>query len=391
MANTTVSAPISNAIPNALTSPVTRTASGRVFNFSAGPACLPEEVLKEVQADIWDYRGTGVGILEHSHRAATFDRMLAETFADCREVGAIPNDFDIVFMPGGATQQFGLIPMNWLHPGTTADYADTGVWASKAIAEARIWAKVVNASIHVTFEGSAHRYAHVPSASEMTQSPNAAYFHYCSNNTVYGTRWPEPPVTKAPLICDASSETFARPFDWSKHVMLYAAGQKTLGPSGMVLVVVRKDFVAKTRTDLPSMFDYRAFIAGESRPNTPPAFGIYLMGQMFKWIRAQGGPSGLAAKNAEKAQILYDAIDASGGFYVGLARKDSRSHMNVSFRLATEELSATFAKEAAAHGLDCLKGHKDAGGIRASIYSAFPKAGCVALAQFMREFQRVRG
>lgn len=379
------------AVTEALQSAVTQTASGRVFNFSAGPACLPEEVLKQVQEDVWNYRKTGVGILEHSHRAATFDRMLAETFAECRAVAEIPGDFEIVFMPGGATQQFGLIPMNWLTPGSVADYPDTGVWASKSIQEAKIWAKFIGATINVAFEGSTTRYDHIPSDAEMRLSPNAAYLHYCSNNTVYGTRYPAPPVTKAPLICDASSETFARPFDWSKHAMMYAAGQKTLGPSGMVLVVVRKDFVAKTRTDLPSMFDYRAFIAGESRPNTPPAFGIYLMGEMFKWIRRQGGPAGLAVKNAEKAQILYDVIDASGGFYAGLARKDSRSHMNVSFRLPTEELSATFAKDAAAHGLDCLKGHKDAGGIRASIYSAFPKAGCTALAQFMREFQRTRG
>lgn len=379
------------AAPHTLQSAVTQTASGRIFNFSAGPACLPEEVLKQVQEDVWNFRKTGVGILEHSHRSATFDRLLAETFAECRAVGEIPSDFDIIFMPGGATQQFALIPMNWLTPGSTADYPDTGVWTSKAIQEAKTWAAVVGATINVAFEGSACRYDHIPAADEIRHSPNAAYFHYCSNNTVYGTRYATVPVSKAPLVCDASSETFARPFDWSKHAMMYAAGQKTLGPSGMVLVVVRKDFVAKTRTDLPSMFDYRSFIAGESRPNTPPAFGIYLMGEMFKWIRRQGGPAGLAVKNAEKAQILYDVIDASGGFYAGLARKDSRSHMNVSFRLPTEEMSSLFAKEGAEHGLDCLKGHKDAGGIRASIYSAFPKAGCVALAQFMREFQRNRG
>ncbi|MBL9120629.1 MAG: 3-phosphoserine/phosphohydroxythreonine transaminase [Phycisphaerae bacterium] len=374
-----------------LPSAVTHTTSGRVYNFSAGPACLPEEVLKQVQADVWDYRKTGVGILEHSHRAPTFDRMLEETFAECRAAGEIPADFEIVFMPGGATQQFGLIPMAWLKPGAVADYPDTGVWAAKSIQEAKIWAKVIGARINVAFEGSTFKYDHVPAADEIKHSPDAAYFHYCSNNTVYGTRYPTTPVSKAPIICDASSETFARPHEWSKLAMLYAAGQKTLGPAGMVLVVVRKEFVAQSRTDLPSMFDYRTFIAGESRPNTPPTFGIYLMGEMFKWIRRQGGPSGLAIKNAEKAQILYDVMDRSGGYYTGLARKESRSHMNVSFRLPTEDLSATFAREAAAHGLDCLKGHKDAGGIRASIYSAFPKAGCQALAQFMVEFQRTRG
>jgi phosphoserine aminotransferase len=380
-----------SAVPNVLSSAVTRTASGRVYNFSAGPACLPEEVLKQVQEDVWDFRQTGVGILEHSHRAAPFDRLLAETFAECRAAGEIPADFEIAFLPGGATQQFGLIPMAWLRPASVADYADTGVWAAKSIQEAQTWAKVVGANVNVCFEGSRTRYDHVPSESELRLSPNAVYFHYCSNNTVYGTRYPATPKASAPIICDASSETFARPHEWSKLAMLYAAGQKTLGPAGMVLVVVRKEFVDRSRNDLPSMFDYRTFLAGESRPNTPPTFGIYLMGEMFKWIRRQGGPAGLAIKNAEKAQVLYDVIDRSSGFYAGLARPDSRSHMNVSFRLPTEELSSVFAKEAAAHGLDCLKGHKDAGGIRASIYSAFPKAGCVALAQFMAEFQRTRG
>jgi phosphoserine aminotransferase len=372
---------------------VYRAASGRVFNFSAGPACLPEEVLKEVQADVWDIRGTGIGMLEHSHRMPTFDAVLAEAFADCKGLFGREwsDDYDIAFLPGGATMQFAMIPLNWLPVGSVADYPDTGIWTSKAISEAKRFDPTLVGRVHVAFEGSKFRYDHVPDATELSLTPNAAYLHYCSNNTVYGTRYATPPSTPAPLVCDASSEMFARPHDLRRHAMIYASGQKTLGPSGMVLVVLRKDFLAKARKGLPGMLDYREYIAGESRPNTPPAFGIYLMGRMFKWIARQGGPAGLAVANAEKAKIVYDAIDGSGGFYVGLARPDSRSHMNVSFRLATEELAQRFAQDAAAAGLDGLKGHKDAGGIRASIYSAFPREGCVALAEFMREFARTKG
>ncbi len=376
-----------------LSTPVTRLASGRLFNFSAGPACLPEEVLKQVQQDVWDIRGTGIGMLEHSHRMPTFDAVLAEAFADCKALFGKQwsNDYEVVFLPGGATMQFAMIPLNWLPVGRIADYPDTGVWTSKAIADAQRFDPTLIGKVHVAFEGKKTKYDHVPDASELSLTPNAAYFHYCSNNTVYGTRYATTPVTSAPLICDASSEMFARPHDLGKHAMIYASGQKTLGPSGMVLVILRKDFLAKARTGLPSMFDYREYVAGESRPNTPPAFGIYLMGLMFKWIARAGGTAGLEKLNADKAALLYDVIDRSGGFYTGLARKDSRSHMNVSFRLPSDDLNQRFAKEATAAGLDGLKGHKDAGGIRASIYSAFPREGCVVLAQFMREFNARNG
>jgi len=381
------------AATSPLQAPVTRLASGRVFNFSAGPAVLPEEVLKQVQQDVWDIRGTGIGMLEHSHRNSTFDAVLAEAFADCKALfGAHWSDeYDVLFLPGGATLQFAMIPLNWLPVGAIADYPDTGVWTSKAIADAQRIDRSLVGRVHVAFEGKASKYDHVPSAAELSLTPGAAYLHYCSNNTVYGTRYATPPITDAPLICDASSEMFARPHDLQKHAMIYASGQKTLGPSGMVLVVLRKDFLAKARTGLPSMLDYREYAAGESRPNTPPAFGIYLMGQMFKWIARQGGAAGLERINAEKATLVYDAIDSSDGYYSGLARRDARSHMNISFRLRTEELSQKFAKEAREAGLDGLKGHKDAGGLRASIYSAFPREGCVALTQFMRDFTARNG
>lgn len=379
----------------------TTAAPPRVHNFSAGPAALPEEVLREAQRDLWDIDGSGVGILEHSHRGPLFDRLLAEALADCRKVGNVPETHEVLFIPGGATLQFGMIPMNFLHPGGVADYLDTGVWAHKATVEAQHFAETVGAKINVAFDGRPTRYDHVPADSEIRPSDKAAYFHYCSNNTVFGTQFATPPLsgdtdrwTKTPLVCDASSDIFARPWDVARHAMIYASGQKNLGPSGMVLVIIRRDFMESARrghAKLVSMLDYRTYHEGESRPNTPNSWGIYLMGRVFKWILRQGGVAAMAKRNAEKAKILYDAIDSSGGFYTGLAKPASRSMMNVSFRLATPALDERFASEAAKEGLDGLKGHRDAGGIRASIYNPMQKEGCQALAEFMREFRRRAG
>ncbi|MFO0875314.1 MAG: 3-phosphoserine/phosphohydroxythreonine transaminase [Phycisphaerales bacterium] len=372
--------------------------STRAFNFSAGPATLPEEVLREAQQDIWDIAGSGVGILEHSHRGPLFDRLLHEAVTDCRAVGGVPDTHEVLFIPGGATLQFGMIPMNFLHPGGVADYLDTGVWAHKATVEAQRYAETIGAKVNVAFDGRPTRYDHVPADDEIRPSDNATYFHYCSNNTVFATQFARPPFgvdsprwAKTGLVCDASSDIFARPWDVAHHAMIYASGQKNLGPSGMVLVVIRRDFMAHARRGNVSMLDYRTYHEGESRPNTPNSWGIYLMGRVFKWIIRQGGVAALAKRNAEKARILYDAIDSSGGFYTGLARLASRSTMNVSFRLPTPELDDRFAIEAAKEGLDGLKGHRDAGGIRASIYNPMPREGCEALAGFMREFSRRNG
>jgi len=373
-------------------------ASGRVFNFSAGPAALPEEVLREVQRDVWDLAGSGVGILEHSHRGPVFDALLAETVADGRAVGGVPASHEFLFIPGGATLQFGMIPMNFLPEGTVADYLDTGVWAHKSIHEARIVAGLFRAEINVAFDGRPVRYDHVPVESEIRRSAKAAYLHYCSNNTVFATQFAAPPQPKEhastpliPLICDASSDIFARPFDFARHALTYASGQKQIGPSGMVLVVIDRAFMESGRPGLPSLLDYRTYAAGESRPNTPNTFGIYLMGRMFKWIIRQGGVEALASRNREKAAILYNAVDQSGGYYRGLAKVESRSLMNVSFRLATPAQDDRFAEEATKAGLDGLKGHRDAGGLRASIYNAMPREGCVALAEFMNDFARRNG
>ncbi|MBC24311.1 MAG: 3-phosphoserine/phosphohydroxythreonine transaminase [Phycisphaerae bacterium] len=372
------------------TSPGTTTTHGghvdRIFNFSAGPAALPEEIIQKAQQDIWNIHGSGIGILEHSHRGPVFDRVLAEAEEACRRVSGLGDDWEILFIQGGATTQFAMMPMNFLPADGTADYLDTGVWAHKSIAEARHFGNV-----NVAFDGTQCNYDHVPGSDEINQTEGAAYFHYCSNNTVFGTRFENIPDSDSPLICDTSSEMFGRPFDWDRHCAIYAGAQKNLGPSGVALVLLKKDFAEQGRTDLPSMFCYARHSKAGSRLNTPPTFGIYMMGQVFNWIHEQGGLTEMERRNSEKSSIIYDAIDTSGGFYTGLAQESSRSHMNVSFRLPTEELDDRFVEEAAAEKMDGLKGHRDAGGIRASIYNAFPREGCECLASFMKEFAARNG
>lgn len=361
-------------------------AAKRVFNFSAGPATLPEPVIRRAQSDLWSIFDSGVGIMEHSHRGKVFDRVIEEAEADCRAIANISDDYAILFLQGGATTQFATIPMNFLPEGATADYADTGVWTTKAIKEARLFGNV-----NVAFEGKACGYDHTPASDELNLTDAAAYFHYCSNNTIYGTRYNQLPKTHAPVICDASSEMFSRPVDINGHAMIYAGAQKNLGPAGVTLIIMRKDFMETARDGLASMFDYRKQASKGSRLNTPPAFGIYVMGQVFKWILEQGGLTAIQQRNDEKARIVYDAIDGSGGFYRGVSQPHCRSVMNVSFRTPSAETDAAFIAEAKAQEMDGLKGHRDVGGLRASIYNAFPRAGCEALAQFMTDFAQRNG
>jgi len=355
--------------------------SKRVFNFSAGPAMLPEDVILQARDDLWDIFGTGIGIMEHSHRGKAFDRVIEEAVADCRKVANISDDYEILFLQGGATLQFAMIPMSFLAPGKTADYIDTGEWSHKAIKEARLFGNV-----NVAFDGTKTNYDHVPAASEINLSSNAAYLHYTSNNTIYGTQFKSPPKSNAPLIVDASSDIFSRPIDVSAHAMIYAGAQKNLGPSGVVLVLIRKDFLAHAKSDLPSMLNYPQMAEKGSRLNTPPTFGIYFMGQVFKWILRNGGLQGMARRNEEKARLVYDAVDHSDGFYTCVPRADSRSLMNITFRLPNEELDAAFCAEAAKRDLAGLRGYRSVGGIRASCYNAMPREGCERLAEFMREF-----
>ncbi|MCP3902071.1 MAG: 3-phosphoserine/phosphohydroxythreonine transaminase [Planctomycetes bacterium] len=360
--------------------------SKRIFNFSAGPAVLPEDVIRQAQKDLWSIFDSGIGIMEHSHRGKAFDRVIAEAEADCRAIGNVPDDYEVLFLQGGATLQFAMIPMSFLPAGATADYIDTGVWTTKAIKEAKLFGNV-----NVAFDGSACSYDHTPTSGELKLTDGAAYCHYCSNNTIYGTRFETPPATSAPLIVDASSEMYSRPIDVGAHAMIYAGAQKNLGPSGVVLVIIRKDLMESARAGLPVMLDYKKQAAKGSRLNTPPTFGIYVMGQVFKWILGQGGLKAVAQANEAKARIVYDAIMGSGDFYAPVARPECRSRMNIPFRTGTPELDAKFISEALEHGMSGLKGHRDVGGLRASIYNAFPAAGCTALAEFMKDFAQRNG
>jgi phosphoserine aminotransferase len=353
----------------------------RIYNFSAGPAVLPEEVLLQARQDIWSIDGSGVGILEHSHRGKVFTGVIEQAAADCRRVADIGDDYDVLFLQGGATLQFAMIPMSFLARDRTADYLDTGSWTAKAIKEAKPFGNV-----NVAFAGSTTSYDHVPADNELSLTPDAAYSYYCANNTIYGTEFSRPPTTGSPLVCDASSDLFSRPLDVGRHALIFAGAQKNLGPAGCTLVIIRKDFAARVAEGLPSMLDYRKHADKGSCLNTPPVFAIYVMGQVFKWILAQGGLAALGTRNEQKAGIVYDAIDGSGGFYRPVARPDSRSWMNITFRTPDEKLDKKFIEEAAAHDMSGLKGHRSVGGLRASIYNAFPREGCEALASFMKDF-----
>ena len=358
--------------------------SDRIFNFSAGPAVLPEPVLRQAQKDLWNVAGSGIGVAEHSHRGKVFDRIFAETEAAARELAGIPDNYKVLFLQGGATLQFSMVPMCLLPAGRTADYLNTGVWSQKAIAEAK---KV--GAIHIAASSEETKFDRIPDVASIRYSDNPAYVHFTSNNTIYGTQWTsEPPVPAgAPLVCDASSDIYARPIDIAKYGLIYAGAQKNLGPSGVTFVIVRDDLADLGSKDLPILLQYRTHVKDGSMHNTPNTFGIYLMGEVFKWIKAEGGLSGIKERNERKAKLLYDAIDASKVF-TARARAGSRSLMNVCFFSQSDELDARFVSEAAKRGLDGLKGHRNAGGVRASIYNAMPEAGVQALVDFIHEFER---
>lgn len=362
----------------------------RIYNFSAGPAALPEAVLHQAREDLWSVFGTGIGVLEHSHRGAVIDRVLHEAIEDCRTLAGVGDDHEILFLPAGATLQFAMIPMNFLPADGVADYLDTGVWAHKSVVEAKRFG-----TINVAFDGSRTNYDHLPAPRELTLTDGAAYLAYCANNTVFATQFTAPPATASPLVCDASSDIFSRPWDIAGHALVYASAQKNLGPAGITLSIVRRDFLDAARPAqaerLPGMLDYRCHARAGSRLNTPPTFGMYMIGRVLRWIIDEGGVEEMARRAEARSRLLYEAIDSSGGFYRGLARADSRSTMNVSFRTPSPELDDRFVAEAAAEGLDGLRGHREAGGLRASIYNPCPIAACEALASFMREFARRAG
>jgi phosphoserine aminotransferase len=358
--------------------------SDRIYNFSAGPATLPEPVLKQAQQDIWNIAGSGIGVLEHSHRGKVFDKVADEAEQACRELAGIPDSYKVLFLQGGASLQFAMVPMNLLPKGGTADYLVTGIWSQKAVKEAKLIGKV-----HEAASSADQNFSYIPAQSAIRYSERPAYVHITTNNTIFGTQWSAEPVLPAdvPLVADTSSDMFSRPIDVSKYGLIYAGAQKNLGPSGTVLVIIRDDLVDAGPKELPSMLQYRIHAAERSMYNTPSTFGIYLMGEVFKWIQGLGGLRAMAEQNAEKAKVLYDYLDQSD-FFRGTARVDSRSLMNVCFRAPTEDLEAKFVSEAAKRGLDGLKGHRSAGGMRASIYNAFPRTGVQALVNYMKDFER---
>ena len=356
----------------------------RIHNFSAGPAVLPESVLRKAQEAIWNAGGSGIGILEHSHRGKLFERVINEAEEACRNLGGIPDNYRVLFLQGGASLQFAMVPMNFLSADRTADYLVTGVWSQKAVKEAKALGKV-----HIAVTGEATNFDRIPQPEEIRYSANPAYVHITTNNTIYGTQWrTEPPVPSGvPLVADTSSDMYSRPIDIRKYGIIYAGAQKNLGPSGVVLVIIRDDLVEAGSKTVPTMLQYRTHAGESSLYNTPPTFGIYVMGEVFKWIQAEGGLAGMAEHNEAKARLLYEFIDNSD-FFRGTVQPDSRSRMNVCFRAPTEELEAKFISEATKRGLDGLKGHRSAGGMRASIYNACPRRAVEALVAFMKEFER---
>ena len=358
----------------------------RIHNFSAGPAVLPVEVLAEAQRDLLSLPGVGMSVLEISHRSKPFDEIIQGCEADLRTLAGIPDDCHVLFLQGGASLQFSMVPMNLLPEGGSADYIITGSWSQKAVKEA----KRVGA-VKIAGSTESEKFARVPKASELTLDPGAVYVHFTTNNTIYGTEWYDVPDTgSVPLVADASSDIFSRPVNVSRYGLIYAGAQKNLAPAGVTLVIIRDDLVKRTPAALPTMLQYAVHAENKSLYNTPPVFAIYIMRLVLRWLIDQGGLAAMDRRNARKAGKLYAEIDRTG-FYRGHAHKDSRSRMNVTFRLQSEDLEKKFIKEATAAGLDGLKGHRSVGGLRASIYNAFPEAGVDALVDFMRDFETRNG
>src|SRR5262245_33804767 len=362
------------------------TATQRIHNFSAGPAVLPLPVLEQAQRDLVSLPGVGMSVMEISHRSKAFDEIIESAERDLRILGGVPDNYQVLFLQGGASLQFSMVPMNLLPQGAAADYIVSGVWSEKAVKEAQ---RVGTVKIAATTKDG--NFVRVPRQNELKLSADAAYVHMTSNNTIYGTQFHYVPETgNVPLINDASSDIFSRPIDVAKYGLIYAGAQKNLGPSGVTLVIARDELVKKSPSSLATMLSYNVHAENKSLYNTPPVFGIYILGLVLKWVIAQGGLTAVEAVNERKAGKIYAEIDRTG-FYRGHAEKDSRSRMNITFRLPSEDLEKQFAKDSTAAGLDGLKGHRSVGGLRASIYNAFPEAGCDALVEFMREFERTKG
>ena len=356
----------------------------RVYNFSAGPAALPLEVLENAKNDLVDYKGCGMSVMEMSHRGKDYDAIHQEAIATFKELTGIGDDYSVIFVQGGASLQFGMIPMNFLGKDATADYVNSGTWGNKALKQAQM---IGNVNIAANCQKDIP--TRMPSADEFKWTAGAAYSHICTNETISGAQLKVIPETGSPLIGDMSSDILSCPRDYSKFAMFYAGAQKNLGPSGMAVVAIRKDFAEKGSSTIPTMLQYRTFVDENSLYNTPPTWAIYIFGETMKWVKKMGREKLFELNNA-KAQKIYDVIDSSE-FYRGTAVKEFRSNMNVTWRLPTEELEATFIKQAAEAGMKSLKGHRSVGGIRASIYNAFPMEGIDCLVDFMKDFEKRNG
>lgn len=354
----------------------------RVYNFSAGPAVLPESVLKEAAEEMLDYKGTGMSVMEMSHRSKAYDEIIKTAEADLRELMNIPDNYKVLFLQGGASQQFAMIPMNLMKNGV-ADYIVTGQWAKKAYQEAAKYGKAnkIASSEDKTF-------SYIPDCSDLPISEDADYVYICENNTIYGTKFKELPNTKGKvLVSDVSSCFLSEPVDVSKYGIIYGGVQKNIGPAGVVIVIIREDLITDDVMEFtPTMLKYKTHADADSLYNTPPAYGIYICGKVFKWLKEMGGLEVIKEKNEEKAKILYDFLDQSK-LFKGTVEKKDRSLMNVPFVTGNDELDAKFVKEAKAAGLENLKGHRSVGGMRASIYNAMPKEGVEALVAFMKKFE----
>ena len=359
----------------------------RIYNFAAGPAILPEPVLKEAQEQLWALPGVGMSILEISHRSKTFDKIIAEAKDGLKSLLGISDDYTLLFLQGGASLQFSMVPMNLMVKNKKADYIVTGSWSKKAVKEAK---RVGTVNIVASTEEG--KFKRIPKQDELKLDPQADYVHFTSNNTIYGTEWhKEPEVGNVPLICDASSDILHKKIDVNKYALIYAGAQKNIGPSGVTLVILRKDLLERSSDSLHTMLNYKTHVENDSLYNTPNTFGIYIIALVCKWLKSLGGLDGMYKINKEKAEVLYNCIDESGGYYKGHADKDSRSLMNITFNLATEDLEKKLVSEATAAGFDGLKGHRSVGGLRASVYNAFPKKGVEDLVSFMKDFQRKNG
>ncbi|MEK8198866.1 MULTISPECIES: 3-phosphoserine/phosphohydroxythreonine transaminase [Lysinibacillus] len=356
----------------------------RAYNFNAGPSALPQEVLERAQQQLVNFRDSGMSIMEMSHRSAIFDDVHNEAIALLKKLYAIPENYEVLFLQGGASLQFTMVPMNFLTADQKASYVLSGSWSEKAFKEAKLFGTPVEAA-----STKDNQYRNIPALEDIQFNDDDAYVHITSNNTIYGTQWRNYPDTRnVPLVADMSSDILSKPVDIEKFGIIYAGAQKNLGPSGVTVVIIRKDLLEKANKNIPTMLKYTTHADSNSLYNTPPTFGIYMLGEVLKWVESKGGVAEIEKHNELKAKVIYDAIDHSNGFYKGHATTDSRSLMNITFRVTDEELEKQFLAEAKAAGFVGLNGHRSVGGCRASTYNAVPLEACEALRDFMVDFQQ---